>query len=238
MRIIAVWIAAISLLGASSAQATDWSGLYFGGHVSGVWSSVDYDHVETNGVGGTENNREAFNTDPTGVTAGFHSGVRHQFGLFVVGGELTYAPMGLEETASTNLNAIPRLRVSRISDTVTATGIVGVSLGTVLAYAKAGYASADVGFENIRIADGELLGASENREDGFVVGGGLEAMMSKNFSFALEYTYMDLDVGNQQQRLGGGPVAAFNDDVDVSSHAVNLRMSYRMDWHRTHVSVK
>ena len=66
-------LATAALLSITPAAAEDWSGFYLGVHGGGAWSPSSYDHVETLGVGGSEDNREFFSTDGSSVAGGFQA---------------------------------------------------------------------------------------------------------------------------------------------------------------------
>lgn len=66
--------------------------------------SSSYDHVETLGVGGSEDNREFFSTDGSSVAGGFQAGVQQQFDQFVLGVEGFYTFLDAKDSSQTDLN--------------------------------------------------------------------------------------------------------------------------------------
>jgi len=238
MRFLAM--ACTALCFATAASAEDWSGIYIGGHIGGAATSVDYNHVETNGIGGDEETREFFSTTSRDVTGGLQLGVQQQFGNVVAGVEVGYSFLDSEDAAVTDLDGFPRKRVTNIGGIWTVAGRLGYATGAWLGYAKAGYARASLGFDNILIADGEVLGASSKKVGGWLIGGGFEYALSPAFSIGTDYTYINLNAGNQQQFDGDGAVAAFNDKIDASVHQVTVRGNYRFNWgnEREHQSWK
>jgi outer membrane immunogenic protein len=112
----------------------------------------------------------------------------------------------------------------------TATGRVGYARDRWLAYAKAGWAGADVEltlFDHIT----PVRANSSEWANGWTVGGGAEYALARGFSLAVEYDYADLDADRSTLRcpacpggVGGGvPIV----DGDINVQSVTARLNYR-----------
>jgi outer membrane immunogenic protein len=115
----------------------------------------------------------------------------------------------------------------------------GLAFDRFLVYATGGFAygSMDYSFETNSPAN--LADVSEGDEDawGYTVGGGVEALLTSNVSFGLEYLYTDLDADTQTARFDSGPFAAVNpdgtdlqaDDDDFDFHTIRGVVTYRFN---------
>ncbi len=229
-RILGVALVVMGLGMGNSAlaqEAYDWSGVYIGAHGGFSFSDSSYDHVETFGVGGAERNREAFDVSPSGLSGGLQAGVLKQFGRFVVGAEAAYDFYRADDDARTDLNGIPRTRETEIGGIWNLSAKTGYAWERTLGYVKAGYANTKLTYTNTRIADGVVVGESEHRAGGLLLGVGLEHAFTEKWSVGAEYNFMKFNVGSQQQTRNGAPVAAYNDGNDLSVHNLSVRLNYR-----------
>jgi outer membrane immunogenic protein len=158
--------------------------------------------------------------------------------MWLAGLETAYTFQDLDDSASTNLNGIPRTRRTEIGDMWSIAGRLGVVSGPWLGYGKIGYANAEIGFVNIRNSTGAVLGESHEREGGLLLGAGVEYAFTNNISLGLDYTFVNFNVDRHQQERGGVPVAAYNDDIDAQLHQVSLRLNYRFDQGRRTAPLK
>ena len=122
----------------------------------------------------------------------------------------------------------PDVNSSSISWLATVTGRVGYAAGSWLAYAKGGWAGADV---ELTLFDPNtpVRAHSSTWANGWTVGGGAEYRVSQRISLGVEYDYVELDTGswtvscgNCPSGLGGGaPVV----DGDLAVQAVTARLN-------------
>jgi outer membrane immunogenic protein len=112
----------------------------------------------------------------------------------------------------------------------TVTGRVGYAQGKWLAYAKGGWAGADV--ELTLFDRGTPVRAnSSDWASGWTVGGGAEYAICNNLSLGVEYDYADLDKDRWKISCptcpsgmdGGVPVV----DGDIKVQSVTARLNYR-----------
>ncbi len=171
------------LFAGNTASATDWTGVHFGGHLGGTWGSVDYLHNETGG-GGIDDN---INSDPSGISGGLQAGIQQQFGSIVAGVEVSYTFQDIDDPVLSP-GRLDRNRTTLVGDMWTIAARLGYAQGPWLGYVKAGYASADLGFENVRLANGAVVGASDESASGYLLGIGMEYAMGGGFTLGAEYT--------------------------------------------------
>ncbi len=204
--------------------AANWSGFYVGGNVGFAWTDSSFMHLEGGAATG-----ETFSNNPNGFLGGAQIGARYQFqSNLYLGIEAAFSFRNADDQTRTDLAATPRHRLSEVGNIWSVSGSVGYAFGRYLAYAKAGYASTELHYENILIATGAILGQSTKQVGGFVLGAGLEYAFTNNLSLGLEYSYYNFSVGNQQQyNTAGVAVAAINASNDLSSHVAAVKLNYR-----------
>jgi outer membrane immunogenic protein len=208
-------------------SAFSWTGFYLGAHGGYNWSNSRYNHEETATVGGAAVNSERFDVDPSGLAGGVHVGYQHQWDHFLLGGELAYTFYDADDRAFTNLNAIARTRDSEIRDIWSVSAKAGYAWDRTLGYVKAGYANAKLSYVNTRISTGLVVGHSDDRVGGFLIGTGVEHALTDNWIVGVDYTFTKFSVGDQQQFNNGVAVLATNRDNHLTNHNVGLRLSYK-----------
>ena len=212
--------------------ATQWGGFYVGGQLGGAWSDTDWhydNHNWFNTIGpalvGTN-----FDLDGSGVLGGGQAGFNYQTGAWVFGVEGSMAGADLDANRRSPFFPASDRYSTEIGWLATVTGRVGYAQDRWLAYAKAGWASADV--ELTLFDHGTPVRASSSDwANGWTVGGGAEYAFAKGFSLAVEYDYVDLDADRSTLRcptcpggLGGGvPIV----DGDIRIQSVTARLNYR-----------
>ena len=143
-----------------------------------------------------------------------------------IGADYQFAPnwvLGIEGNYSFIDSNGSGLNFFRNRNLGSVTGRLGYAWGPALFYAKGGYAWADTsrsfGF------------TGNNGENGYTVGGGIEYMLTQNWSAKLEYQYYNL--GNVTF-VSAPPfvVSAFNNE----EHTIKLGVNYRFNWGGTPVA--
>jgi outer membrane immunogenic protein len=186
MRFLASFVACLALAStlAGPARAKDFNGPHIG--VQMGWGHDDLRNPKTDlGRLTIDRSRDSFTG---GIFAGYDREVASRFVLGAEAGFNLSANDKIETGAGTHLVAVdPRWSI----DLTTRAGYL-VTPSTLL-YVRGGYANARI---KTTIADpkGNLSG-SENR-DGWVVGGGIEHLITANLSTRLEYRYSDLGQGD------------------------------------------
>lgn len=211
--------------------ATDWGGFYVGGQLGGAWSDTDWSYQNPNWFNtlGPMIVINAFDMDGTGLLGGGQAGFNYQSGAWLFGIEGSVAGTDLSDSRPSPFFPTIDRYTSDISLLTTVTGRLGYAGDRWLAYAKGGWAGADVEltlFDRIE----RVRASSDTWADGWTVGAGAEYALGASFSLALEYNYADLDTGNWTLRcncpsgLGGGtPVI----DGDIAIQSVTARLNYR-----------
>lgn len=212
--------------------ATDWGGFYVGGQLGGAWSDTDWSYQNPNWFNtlGPMIVINDFDMDGTGLLGGGQAGFNYQSGAWLFGIEGSVAGTDLSDSRPSPFFPTIDRYTSDISLLTTVTGRLGYAGDRWLAYAKGGWAGADVEltlFDRIE----RVRASSDTWADGWTVGAGAEYALGASFSLALEYNYADLDTGNWTLRcncpsgLGGGtPVM----DGDIAIQSVTARLNYRL----------
>lgn len=205
-----------------------WAGFYFGGHIGGGRLDADVDVIPEDI---DEAETDFFDPDAIGVLGGLSAGYNFQFGRHgVVGieGDWTWtdlsdrvdAPFEFEDGigtthASVGIDWLASLRAR-----------LGLANDRALFYLTGGIAWADLNLEGG--ANGEVddeffdfHADDDNTETGWVVGGGIEYAVTRNFIIGAEYLYYQFDDAqvsavNTLDELDGTITYAF-DDLRVNS---------------------
>ena len=206
------------------ATSVTWDGFYVGGNAGYAWTNSSFTHLEGGAATG-----ERFSNDPNSFLGGAQIGARYKVqGDFYVGIEAAYSFRNSDDQTRTDLASVPRYRLSNVGNLWSVSGNAGYAFGQYLAYAKAGYASTKLHYENNLIATGAILGQSKSQVGGYVLGAGLEYSFTRNISVGIEYNYYNFNVGNQQQyNTAGVAVAAINASNDLSSNVAAMKINYR-----------
>src|SRR5262249_26500831 len=140
----------------------NWSGIYIGGHAGAATAKWDWTFT---------NPTEDLSQRETAFAGGAQGGGRKQLGHagFWAGASHTWSDLG---TSSASAAAPGESRSSRLSNLLMVTGRVGASYENMLAYAKGGYASADIDLQSSITASGVVTTSSSAREHGWVAGVG------------------------------------------------------------------
>jgi outer membrane immunogenic protein len=227
---------------AGSAQAADmplkapvavpvwtWTGLYLG--INAGWgeakSSWCTEATLVTGCAGTDLVSQTGNSFVGGVQVE----ARYQWGnvVFGLGGDAS-----LFNNSATSPAALPagfpnRFRTTSFSDLYSVYGQLGYSLGSVLLYGKGGWAGAGMRYEaNNTNLGGFNLSASTD-VGGYVAGGGIDYMVTRNFVIGVEYDYYRFNVGafNGLTNTGGVVIACAFCNTSESVQTVVGRASLK-----------
>jgi outer membrane immunogenic protein len=215
----------------SNDTATQWGGFYVGGQLGGAWSETDWQYQNHNWFNtlGPTIVINTFDMDGSGLLGGGQAGFNYQSGAWLFGIEGSVAGADLSDSRPSPFFPTIDRYTSDITVLTTVTGRVGYARGRWLAYAKGGYAGADLEltlFDRIE----RVRASSDVWADGWTVGAGGEYALSPSLSLAVEYNYADLDTGDWRLRCncpggvgGGTPVMA----GDIALQSVTARLNYR-----------
>jgi outer membrane immunogenic protein len=171
--------------------ATTWSGLYIGAHCGAAWGQTT-----TNTVDGGDNFDNRLN--PEGGICGGQIGYNWQTGTLVFGIEGDAGALLLKHNdvqPSDDDNHV--LRSVKYNGYGTITGRLGFSSGSWLAYVKGGAAFAGIKHSGYELPDSSSNAYSvSTTKTGWTIGGGFEYAMTANWSWRVEYLYMDFGHSN------------------------------------------
>jgi outer membrane immunogenic protein len=162
--------------------AASWAGWYFGAHAGAAWQRTDASLVYQDNP--SQDNGRA---SKTGFIGGGQIGYNWQNGNYVFGLEGDFS--GLGSKTSREGQDTGYQYSSRISWLSTVRGRFGLAMGNTMAYATAGVAFGGVK-NNVNADNGD--NSSNKTRTGWTAGGGLEHMLSRNWTIGLEALYVDL----------------------------------------------
>ncbi|MEZ5818906.1 MAG: outer membrane beta-barrel protein [Hyphomicrobiaceae bacterium] len=210
----------------SAAQSYNWTGLYFGGHVGGAWSSstaqdalAPFGGYFTTGLGDT------FKFDSSGVAGGGQLGYQLQFGRWVLGAEVAGTWADLHDRHTSPFFPTDRVEM-RINPILTATARLGYAWDRWLAYVKGGYAGTDLEMRALDTVAGVSLNYNDHWVSGYTVGAGIEYALYDGVRIGLDYSYIDL----QTERLIAGTTLGTPERFDTTGdiHTVSARINFQL----------
>jgi outer membrane immunogenic protein len=197
----------------------NWTGAYFGIQAGYSFGNVETSSSPTVGAYDLEYDFDHF---VGGVTAGYN----HQFGNWVVGGEIDASFTDAEESIDPGILGIEEYQ-SDLDWLATARLRLGYAFDNILVYATAGGAAAETE-DAIELTAGGTLSERRSRK-GWTAGAGFEWAFSENWTAKGEYLYVDL--GDETVTENGGnlfPVGG-PDSVDFEHiyHLGRVGVNYR-----------
>jgi outer membrane immunogenic protein len=213
----------------------DWTGFYAGVFAGYAWGSVDTNELFS-AVGGFYNPPGApYSFDADGFFGGAQAGYNWQFDQIVLGVEAEIGYMGMDDSIID-----PNSFIANIGDTASKfdsdfygalTGRLGFAADQVLLYAKGG-----VAFLNgegrttdacaIAPCGGLLINATGNDTlVGWTVGGGLEYMITPNWTIKAEYMYFDFGDFDVAGIASNG--LSYIQSMDVTAHTAKIGVNYK-----------
>ncbi|MGH9810701.1 MAG: outer membrane protein, partial [Terriglobia bacterium] len=169
-----------------------------------------------------------FNTG--GLTGGGQLGFNYQAGAWVLGVEWSAVAPNLDAREASPF--FPTIDVYRtdVQWLTSVTGRLGYAQDRWLAYAKAGWAGAEVGL-NLKDRFNLTRAAGDDWANGWTVGGGGEYALGGGFSLAVEYDYAGLDVDHWRVHCGKCSAPSFLAtpivDSGIAIQSVTARLNYR-----------
>jgi outer membrane immunogenic protein len=194
----------------------DWSGFYVGAHLGGA--HTNFEATETSPVPLIL----TYSQDAASGVGGVQAGWQKQWEKIVAGIEVTYAALPFDETELSPLVAGLE-RTAELHDLITLTGRLGYADGRWLAYAKGGWASAEVDV-TYRDTIKQVAASSGGRESGWTAGVGIDYALSYNLFLGVEYNYLHFNAD-----LPAPPVPntqADSGEFDIQTLVV--RLNYRI----------
>jgi outer membrane immunogenic protein len=186
----------------TSAPVYNWSGLYVGIVGGGGWGTSNQFVPDGSSSG-------PFNI--SGGLVGATLGYNWQRAPFVFGIEGDFSWANIRGSTITDECDVPC--ATELHTLGTIRGRLGYAAGQFMPYVTGGYA-----FGDLRRGFGTAFASAT--ADGWVFGGGVEAMFSPSWSAKLEYLYVDLGRTNV-------PISGFATDVDFWSHVLRIGLNYK-----------
>jgi outer membrane immunogenic protein len=220
-----------------------WTGVYIGLNAGGAWGRSDATFTPTGLLGvfpawdaaaaslGSPTQR------PAGFTGGAQIGFNWQAGFWVFGAEADIQYLGLKASTRTPTFTIAPIDPSHFTTTtqtdwlVTVRPRVGIAFDRGLIYATGGLAVADRKFSNVLTFDIPVLdintGSVSKTVAGWTAGGGIEYMITPNWSIRGEYLHVDLGDVSYASTNNLNPTVTANHferlRVDIARAAINYR---------------
>jgi outer membrane immunogenic protein len=179
-----------------------WSGLYVGGHAGYGWSDIDWSSGAT-----------TFSDNGAGWLGGGQIGINWQRGVLVYGVEADISS-GLDQAGACPFAGTCSHEVHWLASVRGRVGVTGNGNRTLL-YATGGVAWADVEYR--------ATGRFSDTHFGWVVGGGIEHMLTPRLSARVEYLYYAFDEATAPM----GALSAGAVDLDPSFQTVRLGLNLK-----------
>jgi outer membrane immunogenic protein len=227
-----------------------WTGFYIGGHVGGAWRDLDGRHRFDNFCVGAVCFADRDHGDSDGsFIAGGQVGFNYQVGQWVWGveGQASWVDHDNDRPCGFFTFGAVQDHLFRCRDggdwIATIAARLGVTFGQTgnwLLYVKGGAAFADSGFDIRRRPDcvfafctvNFTFNDNDDTRTGWMVGAGVEYGAWSNWSWKLEYNFMDF--GDRHHRFAtdftafcAGCVLNHGFDFDHQIHVVKLGLNYR-----------
>ena len=170
-------------------------------------------------------NRESLNFGQAGssVTGGVQGGWQRQWGHMVAGAEVAFTSLRFDGSKLSPLFADVSRSVE-LRDIFTLTGRLGYADDRWLAYAKGGWANAEVSASYSQAGTGIVTSSSSGRENGWTAGLGADYALLPNLFLGIEYNYMNVPTGiHAPSSIAGRQFG----DVTVDVQTVVARLNYR-----------
>ena len=214
---------------ASAGSVGGWTGFYVGGNLGYARQRSPYE--ESNSYRGMVNQ---FVFVPGSVAGGVQAGGTWQFDRVALGVEADYQAMRQEQSDCGGW-CLPTQSID-ISEKstwfATVRGRAGVVSGPAWYYVTGGVAFTKVNTD-YRSFDGVIFaqGSFGDARTGWTVGGGIEAMLSPNWSAKAEYLYMDFGTISHTMYFNdpfGAGLASNSFSIDVREHVFRFGVNYHL----------
>ncbi len=160
----------------------NWTGVYAGAHAGYAWGSENLSFPATATTAGP-----SFD----GGVVGGQVGAQWQFyNNAVLGFEFSYTGMGTTSGSAVCVDGTRVCASARAADTIQVVGRLGYASGNFLPYIKGGYANTSL---RTGFAIPYNLNDEGNRQNGWVVGGGIEYALIDNVVLGIDYAHVETD---------------------------------------------
>lgn len=213
-------------------SAYNWTGFYVGGHVG--WGVIDENGtlVATTAGAPILPPGTVINGDRSSFLGGGQTGYNWQIGKWVFGveGDLSWTDAKTSTTTNGTLVANSfRVENANTHWYATLTGRVGYAWDNWLFYVKGGAAGVNVNYSaNVSVAGivTAFPGLSDTRK-GWTIGAGIEQALSSNWSWKLEYDFMDF--GTRRYTFID-TTGAITNMVDINANVSTVKVGFNYRW--------
>jgi opacity protein-like surface antigen len=213
-----------------------WTGFYFGGHLGYGWGEKRF--IDNFPVFDGEVDAEPH---VDGAIGGLQAGYNYQLNSLLLGVEADFT---WSDVGNRNFSCFPfgdQICAAKAEWFGTVAGRLGVVRGPWLGYVKGGAAWTNDHFFDYatcagsqpRFRDGvtaecnDPFFANQTRV-GWLVGGGLEYLIDRNWSVKLEYNYMDF--GGPSVPFEDGLGGFFTEEIHQKINLIKFGFNYHLDW--------
>lgn len=179
-----------------SQYVTDWSGIYIGGKLGGVWSDINWSQdLSVFNAGGAAPPGADVSFGPSGFAGGVFGGANLQMGQWIFGAELSYVGTGLSESITSPFFPATDTFKTDIDWLATIEGRIGYSWNRTLVFGKGGWAAGNASLSMVNSATG-VTASTDEFVDGWTIGGGVEYAFWPSVILGIEYDYTHLSLSN------------------------------------------
>jgi outer membrane immunogenic protein len=193
----------------------NWTGLYVGGHLGGLWGHKTWTEVVGPSMGAV------IHPDPDGLLAGGQLGFNYQLGSFVYGVEASLSWTNAEGRSAC-LTLVGFGCNVDLDWMATLTGRVGWALGRALFYGTGGIAWVRDNY-HFNAGSPAQIDVTSTRP-GWLVGVGFEYAFAPSWSAKLEYNYIGF--GSEKILFAPGLV----EEIGQNAHILKGAVNYRFGW--------
>lgn len=162
---------------------------------------------------------------PSGALGGLAAGYNMQNGNFVFGVELGWLGGKINDSKT---GASATAYTVNLDNIFTVGPRIGVAMDDVLLYAEAGFATATVSGEGVKL--GTAVAITGDRAIGYYVGAGVDFALDSNWVLGAEYNYINLgDKTYGVVQTLPAPATGTMNVNDVSVNTLTLKLSYKFD---------
>jgi outer membrane immunogenic protein len=206
------------------APVISWAGPYIGAHGGVGWLNASQTVTGPIGIATcTTVSGATCEVNATGAVFGGQLGYNWQMREWVFGVEADASWSGLNKTASFSpFPGFSHVINEKIDWLSSFRGRLGWAMGDTLFYATGGLAVANFNDGWLRIG-GSARAQFDKTTAGWVAGGGIEKILSRNWSARAEFLHYGLGKTSLGSTVGGTYTTAFRHDISVFRLGVNFR---------------
>ena len=187
-------------------KVSNWTGFYVGAQGGYGWSDPAFAFPVVQYFADVPG--QSLSADSQGAVYGAHATLNYQLGPLVVGGEVAFngTTINDDRTGGVSPNFPNDQYKVDIDNYLTVTGRLGYAIDKWMVYADGGYANAKVTLNAVSGVPGPgVIANTEDRLDGWTVGGGLEYMIDPHIVLGVQYYYLKFD-GERFQTTSTGSI--------------------------------